>query len=170
MPMGLSKTHQALVQDNSCDPGFETGVSAERLEISERRKISRLNSIQELFLRWQYPARHSEGVRIMATKQFGYRVFVSVSSTADQLRFRCFVQRVRRASHIELCCAGRFRDEHVAFQRGPEKVNANRLRCAAATKVGAHFPGLAPVYWHPGVDGGDSLYCYAVVPDARGQH
>src|SRR6266436_3212548 len=108
MPTGLSNTHQALVQDNSCDPGFETRVSAERLEISERRKISRLNSIQELFLRRQYPACHSDGVRIMATKQFGYCVSISVSSVGDQLRFRCFVQRVPGASHIELCSAGRF--------------------------------------------------------------
>ena len=120
MPTGLSKTHQALVQDNSCDPGFETGASPERVEISEGRKISRLNSIQKLFLRWQYPSRHRDGVRIMATKQFGYRVSVSVSSVVDQLRFRCFGPRNCRASHIELCCAGAFLPElaHAAFQTG----------------------------------------------------
>jgi hypothetical protein len=59
----------------------------------------------------------------MATKQFGCRVSVSVSSVADQLRFRCFGHNVRRVSHLEPCCAGRFRGErlHVAFQRGRAK-------------------------------------------------
>jgi hypothetical protein len=79
--------HQALVSDNSCNPSLESRFSAERLEVSEGRKISRLNSVQRVFARTQYPARYGDGTRILAAKQFGHRVSISVSSVADQFRF-----------------------------------------------------------------------------------
>jgi hypothetical protein len=75
------------------------------LEASECGKISRLNSIQEFFLHRQYPACYGNGERILAAKQFGHCVYISISGGGDQFRFWFVVSRVRRTSHIQLCCA-----------------------------------------------------------------
>ena len=82
----------------------------------------------------------------MATKQFGDRVSISVSSVGDQLGFRCFVQNVRSASHTMNVRTWR-------SNRDGDKAHPNHLRKRQPRKLGAHFPGPAPVYWHPRVDG-----------------
>lgn len=46
--------------------------------MSNREKISRLNSIQEVFLNRQHPARQENGERIVPSKPFRHRVYVSV--------------------------------------------------------------------------------------------
>jgi hypothetical protein len=111
----------------------------------------------------------------MATKQFGYRVSVSVSSVADQLRFGCFVQRVRKASHIELwAMPGRFRDEllHVAFQLGRDKIDGK------ASALSRSHEGLAHIFLASRRFTGTRVLGVKVprwrylqpAPEARGQH
>ena len=73
----------------------------------------------------------------MPTKQFGYRFPVSVSSVADQVPFGCFVQRVRKASHMSYAA----RDFFVMSQRtwrsngDGHEVDGNHLLCDVATQV-----------------------------------
>jgi hypothetical protein len=78
----------------------------------ERRKISRLDRIQEFLLRRQQSARYGDGVPIVAAKQFGHRALISIPGLRDQVRFRFFASIVGGMSHIELRWPA-----HVAFHR-----------------------------------------------------
>src|SRR3989442_14508649 len=95
--------HQALIQDNSCDPGLETCLSAEGLELPERRKVRRLNSVQEFLPRRQHAACDGDGMRIVAAEQFRQFGQGSTTGCEHQFRFPVLALRFWGAWHVAVC-------------------------------------------------------------------
>jgi len=57
---------------------------------------------------------------------------------------------------------GRFRDEQCTWRSNGngDDVDGKASTLSRSHEGLAHFPGLAPDYWHSGVDGEDSRWCY----------
>ena len=75
---GVTKLEKATIQDDPGDPGPEGCVAAKLSQAAEGQEVRCLHGVLCVVRPTQNACRKSKGRRIMASKQFGYCILVSL--------------------------------------------------------------------------------------------